>query len=82
MYNGYKNWHTWQAALWLDNDEDYYEAAVKFMNKRHKGGKSPYSSFVKLYLYEDGRSPEGVLWLDQKISRTEMNKYMKGLING
>lgn len=24
-YNGWSNWETWNAALWLDNDEDIYK---------------------------------------------------------
>jgi len=26
MYNGYKNWDTWNAYLWLCNEEDVYES--------------------------------------------------------
>ena len=27
MYNGHKNWETWNVALWINNDEGLYEIA-------------------------------------------------------
>ena len=27
MYNGYKNWETWNVALWINNDEFLYGLA-------------------------------------------------------
>jgi hypothetical protein len=28
-YNGYKNWETWNVALWFANDEGLYRAAME-----------------------------------------------------
>ena len=31
-YNGWKNWETWNVALWLGNDESLYKMARRFVN--------------------------------------------------
>ena len=31
-YNGWKNWATWNVALWLGNDENLYKMARRFVN--------------------------------------------------
>jgi len=31
-YNGWKNWATWNVALWLGNDESLYKMARRFVN--------------------------------------------------
>jgi len=31
-YNGWKNWATWNVALWLGNDEALYKMARRFVN--------------------------------------------------
>lgn len=31
-YNGWKNWTTWNVALWLGNDESLYEFASRFVH--------------------------------------------------
>lgn len=30
-YNGWKNWATWNVALWLGNDEGLYKMARRFV---------------------------------------------------
>lgn len=31
-YHGWKNWDTWNVALWLGNDEGFYRIARRFVN--------------------------------------------------
>lgn len=31
-YNGWKNWATWNVALWLGNDEYLYKLSRRFVN--------------------------------------------------
>ena len=31
-YNGWKNWATWNVALWLGNDETLYRISRRFVN--------------------------------------------------
>jgi hypothetical protein len=31
-FNGWKNWTTWNVALWLGNDESLYDFASRFVH--------------------------------------------------
>ena len=35
-YNGWKNWATWNVALWLGNDEGLYRAAREEVDRLRK----------------------------------------------
>lgn len=34
-YNGWKNWATWNVALWLGNDEELYKTARRCATYAH-----------------------------------------------
>lgn len=85
-YNGWKNRQTWNVALWISNDEPLYRTAVNFMKQHGKKfrGKE-YIAFIErggVADFNDGRStPDGVHFLSSKISRPEMNRFMRDLIS-
>tara|TARA_R100000808_G_C2082835_1_gene106106 strand:- start:91 stop:342 length:252 start_codon:yes stop_codon:yes gene_type:complete len=75
-YQGWKNYYTWNAALYIDNDYSTYIAARDFMGSYT--GRSPYIDFINTYgLIETG---DGVSYKHRKISRRELNSFMKELI--
>lgn len=37
-YNGWKNWQTWNVALWLGNDEGLYRAAIEAREAMKRDG--------------------------------------------
>lgn len=76
-YNGWKNRQTWNVALWINNDEGCYRAAVDFM--RHYKGRSPYRTFVRRHL--KGHTPDGVAWNDSELSLADLNAMMRELVN-
>jgi hypothetical protein len=71
-YNGYANYETWNAALWLQNDEGLYNLARLY---------SSYSALMFTLLEECGlkETPDGVKWNDRKINRIEMNQMLQDL---
>ena len=32
-YQGYSNWETWNASLWLSNDEGFYRTVIDIMSQ-------------------------------------------------
>ncbi len=78
-YNGWTNYETWNASLWMGNDEFLYntaKACVKFCNE----DDTPYEKFVRCMLNCGGETTgDGVKWDDVNINSVEMNEMMEEL---
>lgn len=61
-YNGWSNRETWNIALWIQNDEYYYETAKKCED---------YESFKRFVPTEETR--DGVRWGDALVNIEEIN---------
>lgn len=77
-YNGWKNYETWDIALWINNDEGLYRIACDFMI--HYKGRSPYRDFVKYLDSERRATPDGVAWLDSSLDYRALNRMMRDLV--
>ena len=89
-YNGWRNWQTWNVALWIGNDESLYRLALTV-----KGAPDPYEEFQAvlassaLYAIKDQvdgpgiagqrETPDGARWADETIDTAAINEMMRGL---
>jgi hypothetical protein len=55
-YNGWKNYETWNVALWIDNDEGLYRLAQECKD---------YDEFLSQLVYAS--TPDGVAWRDSGL---------------
>lgn len=77
-YEGWKNYATWNVALWLNNEYGIYVGAVEFM-KDYKGGH-PYKDFIKDCGLDTQRTPDKIKWISQQLDYRSLNRMMKELI--
>jgi hypothetical protein len=59
-YNGYRNWETWNVALWIGNDEGLYRAAVD--SARRTAGDGAYRAFVERAGLAGTATPDGAAY--------------------
>jgi len=77
--NGWENYETWNASLWIGNDEFLYntaKACVKFCPE----DETPYAKFIRCMM--NGGMPttgDGVKWDDPTINHDEMVEMMDEL---
>ena len=79
-FQGWANWETWNAALWIGNDEFLYntaKACVEFASE----GESPWTKFQRCMMEGQigrhlGSTPDGCRWDDPAIDADEMNEML------
>jgi hypothetical protein len=74
-YNGWKNRQTWNVALWINNDEPLYRAAVEFV-RTAKSKRALYPRFIKCMGMEHDRTPDNIAWMGSRLSYRELNNMM------
>jgi hypothetical protein len=82
-YNGWKNYETWNASLWIQNDETMYNLACQHVKTaKHCGIKNIYDSMIPaLEINFSQITPDGVRWMDPKICTEEMDEMLSELID-
>ena len=73
-YSGYATYETWNAALWIGNDEGIYRHAK--MNKN-----LGYHKWAQRFIDEFGEytTGDGVEWLSEDIDQDEMDLVLEDL---
>lgn len=85
MYNGWKNYETWNVALWIGNDEGLYNLAKEYS---YRGYKSFVASLAEMA--PDGtrdtpkpsicyQTPDGVAWNDSGLDIDALDEMIKEL---
>ena len=81
-YNGWANYETWNASLWIQNDRFLYNTAKACVDYCEEGD-SPYAVFIRC-MDNCARTMTGddVAWNDPTIDHNEMNDMMYELASG
>ena len=67
-YNGWKNWATWNVALWLGNDEWIYKIARRCVR---------YADLVdRLEEYGMFRTPDGASYNDPDLDTHALDEWL------
>ncbi len=74
-YNGWRNYETWNVALWIGNDEGLYDLARSLRNR-----PNPYELLVE-QLRELGltETPDKVAYNDSGLDIDELNAMIEEL---
>lgn len=73
-FNGWKNYETWNVALWIGNDYGLYCAALDY---KEKVDDPTYREFVEYLEMGDNTTPDGVAWLDDELDYDELDCLIK-----
>lgn len=77
-YNGWKNYETWNVALWIGNDEGLYQMAKEL---RHYGYKRFAEDMKEIGIHSQiaFQTPDGVAWNDSGLDIAALDEMMEEL---
>lgn len=80
-YNGWKNYETWNLALWTQNDETLYNKAVDFIKKTNPDFKPEtlWHRFIIFAGLKGTKTLDGVSWNSSKLDRKALAEMLKEL---
>ena len=78
-FNGWANYETWNASLWINNDESMYRVAVAYVEQARRFGQAiKFDSLIPALEYRFGQmTPDGVRWMDGRIDTDEMDEMLE-----
>ena len=69
--NGWKNYETWNVALWIQNDEGLYNWAKDY---RHYGYKKLAEALTEHSV--SPKTPDGVSWNSKELDTDELDEML------
>jgi hypothetical protein len=80
-YNGWKNYETWNVALWIENDEGLYHVAREFKHVGYRGFVQALRecSSADVPLNISFQTPDGVAWNDSGLDIEALDNMLKEL---
>lgn len=70
-YNGWKNWETWNVALWISNHEATYKVAQRY---------DSYDRLIpRLEIMWGQMTPDGARWMDATIDTAALDEMLADL---
>jgi hypothetical protein len=90
-YNGWKNWETWNVALWINNDEGLYNMALEFSSYKafRESLRELETEGCDVTLRHSGgggtykspsiayETPDGVAWNDSALDVDRLDEMLK-----
>lgn len=77
MYNGWKNYQTWNVALWIQNDEGLYNLAREC--RSYQDFKDTLQEVVGENMPIAYQTPDGVAWNDSGLDTDALDRMMEEL---
>ena len=80
-HHGWRNLSTWNAALWIRNDEPLYRSAVAYVVTRD-GRPITWDGFLDYAGLTGLRTPDGILWDSRLMDRAALVDMLRELADG
>lgn len=80
-YEGWANYHTWNVALWISNDEILYTEARAYASAHMNHGTAKYSEFVADIMSDvwGDITLDGVSWTDPTLDHDALDAFIQSL---